>query len=85
MKVKVLGVGCPNCNKLYEVVTRAAGTLNAGLDLEKVSDYSEIARYGVLQVPALVIDEQVVLVGKVPSVAEMARLLETALAEQTPG
>ena len=64
--VKVLGAGCPNCKKL-EAETRAAlDALSIDYELTKVTDYADIAAYGVLQTPALVMNERVVSAGKIP-------------------
>ena len=66
LQVKVLGSGCPNCQRL-ERETRAA--LEAGqiaYQLTKVTDYADIASYGVMQTPALVINEMVVSSGRIP-------------------
>lgn len=81
LHIKVLGTGCTNCNKLYETVKKAAASLGVETELEKVTDYQEMMRYGLLQAPGLVINEKLVLSGKVPSVTEMTSLLTTALAE----
>lgn len=77
MLVKILGSGCANCDAL-EQATRTALT-QAGLDatVEHVTDYPSIAAYGVMSTPALVVDEQVVLAGRVPTVAQVAQLLST--------
>ena len=64
--VKVLGAGCPNCKKL-EAETRAAlDALSIEYELSKVTDYADIAAFGVMQTPALVINERVVSTGKIP-------------------
>ena len=66
MEIKILGSGCDKCQRL-EAVTRAAA-VELGIDphLEKVTDPAEIAAWGVMATPALVVDEQVVLSGRVP-------------------
>ncbi len=79
MKIKVLGSGCANCKALEERATQAANLLGLEADVEKVTDYAAIAAYGVMSTPALVIDEQVVLAGRVPKVAELQTLLTGAL------
>lgn len=67
LDIKVLGPGCPNCARL-ETETRAAlddaGIINYALT--KISDYAAIAAYGVMNTPALVINEEVVSSGRVP-------------------
>ena len=75
MIVKVLGKGCKNCQKLGEIVAVAAKELNVNVTIEKVTDINEIADYGVLRTPALVINETVVLQGKLPTVENMKKLL----------
>ena len=76
MEIKVLGTGCANCNRLEDAVRTAVE--RAGLDatVEKVSDLQEIMAYGVMSTPALVVDGQVRLAGRVPSVDDLVTLLE---------
>jgi small redox-active disulfide protein 2 len=67
LSIKVLGGGCPNCKKL-EAETRAAlDGPGIPYELTKVTDFAEIATYGVMNTPALVIDEKVVSSGKIPA------------------
>ena len=79
MKIKVLGSGCANCQTLEKRTSQAVNLLGLDADIEKVTDYTAIAAYGVMSTPALVIDEQVVLTGRVPKVAELQTLLTGAL------
>ena len=60
MKIEVLGTGCPSCQRLEEVVRRAADELGGGIEVEKVDNLQKIMNYGVMMVPALVIDGKVV-------------------------
>ena len=78
MKIKVLGPGCANCINLEKNTRAALAELGMEADVEKVTDYGEIAGYGVMKTPGLVIDEEVVLSGKVASAAEVADLLRAA-------
>ena len=81
MKLEILGSGCANCQKLMAVTQEAVRDL--GIDdaeLVKVEDFKTIMGYGVMSTPALVIDGNVVLSGKVPSKAEVSSLVTTALA-----
>ncbi|GAA3865174.1 thioredoxin family protein [Tessaracoccus defluvii] len=78
MKIKVLGPGCKNCINLEKNTRAALAELGMEADVEKVTDYGEIAGYGVMKTPGLVIDEEVVLSGKVASAAEVADLLRAA-------
>ena len=75
MRVEILGTGCAKCNKLYQAAKEAVAA--AGLDAEvvKVEDITEIMKRGVMVTPALVVDGEVKLVGKVPKPAEIARML----------
>ena len=78
MKIKVLGPGCKNCINLEKNTRAALAELGMEADVEKVTDYGEIAGYGVLKTPGLVVDEQVVVSGKVPSARAIADLLRPA-------
>ena len=75
MIIKVLGSGCANCRKLEENTRSALGDLGLSAQVEHVTDYGDIASYGVMKTPALVVDEQVVVSGRVPSPAQLADLL----------
>lgn len=74
-KIQVLGVGCPKCSKLAENAEAAARELGIEYELEKVTDINEITNFGVMLTPALVIDGQVEVVGKVPSCEEIKQML----------
>jgi len=76
MVIKVLGSGCANCQKLEALATRAIGELGIDAQILKVTDYPEIMAYGVMSTPALVIDEKLVLAGRVPSYDEVVTLLK---------
>jgi small redox-active disulfide protein 2 len=75
MNVKILGPGCKNCVALERVTREALAELHADADVEKVTDYAAIARYGVMATPALVVDEQVLLAGRVPTAGHVRELL----------
>ena len=74
-KIKVLGPGCPNCQKLYERTQTAAYELGLECDIEKVTDIQQITGYGVMMTPALVVDGQVKATGKVPSLDDLKKML----------
>lgn len=81
LHIKVLGSGCPNCKKL-EAETRAAlDTAGIAYELAKVTDLDAIIGYGVMSTPALVINEQVVLSGRIPARAKLVELARAAEAE----
>lgn len=67
MEIKVLGPGCAKCKKTEEVVKEAVAEAGVAAEVEKVTGMMDIASYGVLGTPAVVVDGQVKLVGKVPS------------------
>jgi small redox-active disulfide protein 2 len=75
MKIEVLGTGCPKCKKVYENVEQAVKDLGACVDLEKVEDLKAIMAFGVMVTPALAIDGEVKMAGKIPSVEEVKRLI----------
>lgn len=74
-KIQILGPGCPKCKKLAEITQAAAEELDIDYTLEKVTDISEIMKFGVMMTPALAVDGNVKLVGKVPSPDEVKKLL----------
>jgi small redox-active disulfide protein 2 len=74
--VKVLGSGCAKCNQLEANVKTALEQLGMDTAIEHVTDFSQIAAYGVMSTPALVVDGKVVAYGKVLKVDEAVKLLE---------
>ncbi len=80
MIIKVLGPGCANCVNLERITREAVDTLGLDATIEKVTDFSAIAGYGVMATPALVVDERVVVSGRVPTEAEVRGLLSLASA-----
>lgn len=78
MNIKILGPGCANCVNLERVTREAVTTLGLEAQIEKVTDYAAILGYGVMRTPALVVDEQVVLSGRVPTAAQVRELLAPA-------
>ncbi len=76
MDVKVLGPGCAKCNKLYDETKKAIEDTGVSANLEKVVDLEEIVSYGVMMTPALVIDGEVKVSGKVPPAKRIAEFLK---------
>lgn len=74
-ELKILGTGCPKCKKLAENTEAAAKELGIEYEMSKVTDISEIMKYGVMMTPALVVNGDVKVVGKVPEPAEIKQLL----------
>lgn len=74
-KLQILGTGCPKCQKLTAQTEAAARAAGIEYELEKVTDIDKIMDFGVMMPPALAVDGEVKVVGKVPSVAEIQKLL----------
>ena len=75
MKIQILGPGCAKCTKLAETAAAAAQELGVEYELEKISDINQIMGFGVMMTPGLVVDGEVKIVGKVPSIAEVKNML----------
>ena len=75
MIIKVLGTGCPKCKKLENNVKEAVKQMGIEATIEKVVDINDIMEYGVLQTPALVVDEQVKVMGKVLDVEALKQYI----------
>lgn len=75
MVIKVLGSGCANCQRLEAVAREAVARLGIDAQIEKVTDFADIMSYGVMTTPALVVDEQVKLAGRVPAVDDLVKIL----------
>lgn len=77
MKLQILGMGCPKCRKLYSAVEQAVEELGLeDVSIEKVEKLADIAAMGVMSTPALAIDGEVPVSGRVPSVEEIKGLLQ---------
>jgi small redox-active disulfide protein 2 len=76
MKIEILGTGCPKCKRLAETAEEAAKAAGISYELSKVTDIQEIIGYGIAMTPALVVDGQVKVMGRVPGVEEMVQLLK---------
>ena len=74
-KIQILGPGCPKCKKLAENAETAAKDLGIEYTLEKVTDINDIMKFGVMVTPALAVDGQVKVVGKVSSPDEIKKML----------
>jgi len=70
-KLQILGTGCPKCKKLTENAETAAKESGIDFEIEKISDINDIMNFGVIMTPALAIDGEVKVVGKVASVEEI--------------
>ena len=77
--IKVLGPGCPNCQKVEAAAKTAVAMLGAEAHITKITDYAEIRSYNVLATPGLVINGKLVSAGRIPSDAEVTTWLADAL------
>jgi small redox-active disulfide protein 2 len=75
MDIKILGSGCTKCQALEQITQDAVAQLGLAAAFEKVTAPDEIASWGVMATPALVIDDEVVLSGRVPTAADIKKLL----------
>ena len=79
MEIAVLGSGCKNCEALEATTHQALSDLGIDQEITKITDFGEIASYGVMKTPALVIDGNVVTAGRVPPVVEITSLISAAV------
>ncbi len=75
MKIEILGSGCPKCKQTERVMNKAVKELNIDAKIVKVTDISEIMERGVIVTPAVSIDGNIVISGKVPKIEEAKKLL----------
>ncbi|MBN2730319.1 MAG: TM0996/MTH895 family glutaredoxin-like protein [Bacteroidales bacterium] len=75
MEIKVLGTGCTNCKTLEKLAHTAVEQLNLDASIEKVEDIQKIMEYGIMRTPGLVINEKVVLSGRLPSLNEIKEII----------
>ncbi len=75
--IKVLGTGCAKCDMLYDSVKKIADDMGLEYELEKVQDIMKITEFGVMMTPALVVDGQVKVSGKVPKDDEIKKIIST--------
>jgi small redox-active disulfide protein 2 len=74
-KITVLGPGCPRCDRLADFAAQAADQLGIDYDLEKITDITRFADFGLMMTPGLVVDGELKVQGKVPSVDEIRDML----------
>ena len=75
MKIKILGSGCSNCDKLQKNTEKALSELGIEVTIEKIKDLKEIMALGVMKTPALVLDDKILLSGRVAKSKEIAKLI----------
>jgi len=79
MEIKVLGTGCAKCKTLEKLTREAVDETGIDADIQKVEDIFKIMQYGVMSTPALVINQKVVLSGRLPSVSELREIISKNL------
>ena len=82
MNIKILGTGCAKCNQLENVTKEVLKEMGLEVQIDHVKDIKKIMEYPILTTPGLVINEEVVLAGRVPSKADITKIITTALAKQ---
>ncbi len=81
MKIEILGTGCKRCDQLYENTMGAVSKVDSSseINVEKIGDVNYFTKMGVFMTPGLLIDDQVISTGKVPSANEIMKLIEESL------
>lgn len=79
MEIKILGSGCSNCKKLEENARQAVKDFSLDVNVIKVEDFKQIMKYGVMRLPALVINEKVKSYGKVNTVDEIKKFIQSEI------
>jgi len=82
MKIKVLGTGCAKCHQVEHTAREVIKELGIDASVEEIKDMSRILQYPILTTPGLVIDEEVVSSGRVPTKAEVTSFITNALARE---
>ena len=75
LNVNVLGPGCANCKRLEERVRKVASEQGLQAEIEKVADYAQMMRWNLMQTPGLVVDDVLVVSGRIPNEDEIAAWL----------
>ena len=81
LTIKVLGSGCANCKRLEQITRKVVEEMQLEAEIIKVTDYNDISKYNIISTPGLVINENVVSSGRIPSPAEVTTFLTSALSE----
>ncbi|KQC05905.1 MAG: hypothetical protein APR62_08985 [Smithella sp. SDB] len=75
MKIAILGMGCATCTKLEDTVRQAVKETGVDAQIEHVKDIKQIMAYGVMTTPALAIDGKVIAAGKLPTLADIKKMI----------
>ena len=82
MNIKILGTGCARCQQLEKTTKEVVKELGIDATLEEVKDINKIVEYAILTTPGLVINEELVCAGRVPTKAELTHLIANALTKE---
>ncbi len=74
--IKVLGAGCASCHQQYEYAKETVKNMGLSIEVENITDMAKVMEYGVMSMPALVVNEKVVSMGKVLKTAEVEKLFK---------
>jgi small redox-active disulfide protein 2 len=79
MKIQIIGAGCPRCNQTEMNVFNACAELDLAADITHVYDKEEIAKLGPIGMPSVIVDDKVVISGRVPTVQELKKLIQNEM------
>ncbi len=79
LTIKVLGSGCANCKRVEQIARKVVAEMALEAEVIKVTDYNDIMAYNILSTPGLVVNEEVVSTGRIPTPAEVTTWLVNAL------
>ena len=82
MNIKILGSGCARCHQLEKTTKEVVKGLGIDATIEEVKDINKIVEYAVLTTPGLVVNEELVCAGRVPTKAELTQLIANALTKE---
>jgi small redox-active disulfide protein 2 len=82
MNIKILGTGCAKCNQMENVTKEVLKEMGMDIQIDHVKDIQKIMEYPILTTPGLVINDELVLAGRVPSRAELTKIITTVLAKE---
>lgn len=82
MRIKILGPGCANCQRVEEIARAAVLDLGAEAEFEKVTNFDEIMKYPIMATPGLVINGELVCAGRIPSIEEVISWVKETLAKE---
>ncbi len=75
IKIRILGMGCSNCKQLHDSTLKIIDKLKIKCDVEYVTDIQKIASFGIMQTPALMINNKIVIAGLIPDLKELEKII----------